>query len=98
MRLRFRSTRLRRAYERSDHATRRWGPDVARRYVTRLNTIQAVQRWEDLFNRPELGLHPLHGDRRGEFAIRLTGRWRLIVVPSEDGDEITIINVEDYHG
>ena len=98
MNLEFSSRLLRRCFEEEKEAIRRWGPNVGRRYVERVNFILAVDEWDDLFNFQFLGLHPLRGDRQGQFAARLTGKYRLIVRPGGSGNEIVILNVEDYHG
>ena len=98
MELHFRATRLRRCFEESALAMRRWGPDAGRNYIRRLNRIQFVERWDDLYAYRDLDLHPLHGDRAGEFAIRLTAAMRLIVRRGATVGDIVIVNVEDYHG
>ena len=54
--------------------------------------------WDDLFRFQFLGFHPLHHDREGQYAARLTGRWRLIVEPGDDERTVWIFGVEDYHG
>ena len=98
MNLEFGNRRLRRCFEEEKEALRRWGPVVGRRYVERVNFILAATDWDDLFEFRFLGLHPLRGDRQGQFAARLTGRHRLIMRPGVSGNEILIIDVEDYHG
>ena len=98
MNLKFGNRRLRRCFEEEKEAIRRWGPDVGRQYVERVNFILAIDSWNDLFTFQFLGLHPLRGGRQGEFAARLTGRYRLIVRPGGSQNDIVIIDVEDYHG
>ncbi|ROR13487.1 type II toxin-antitoxin system RelE/ParE family toxin [Erwinia sp. JUb26] len=44
---------------------------------------------------PGYYLHPLTGDRRGQWAITVTGNWR-ITFEFIDGDA-WIVNYEDYH-
>ena len=39
--------------------------------------------------------HPLKGARAGEFAVSLSGNWRLTF--SFDGDDAIEVNLEDYH-
>jgi toxin HigB-1 len=51
---------------------------------------------EDAYALRHLDLHPLTGDRRGQFAIRLTGQVRVVM--SIQGDEVTVEEVIDYHG
>ena len=66
------------------------------RYLRRLDTILAADCFEALQKIASLGLHPLKGDREGQWAIRLSGNFRLIVTAVED--TLTIHSVEDYHG
>ncbi|AKH63492.1 MULTISPECIES: type II toxin-antitoxin system RelE/ParE family toxin [Photorhabdus] len=46
-------------------------------------------------NFPGYNLHPLTGDRRGQWAITVSGNWR-ITFEFIDGDAY-IVNYEDYH-
>ena len=99
MEVRFRTSRLRRCFEQEGQAVRQWGPDVGARYVERINLIQSLDVWDDLFEFHLLHCHPLHYDRDGQFAVSLTGRWRLIVEPVGESDRaLLIVGVEDYHG
>lgn len=44
---------------------------------------------------PDYNLHPLRGDRDGQWAITVTGNWR-ITFEFRDGDAY-VVNYEDYH-
>lgn len=94
----FRNRQLRRCYEREAQAIRRWGPDVGRRYVERVTFLISVDEWDDLPSFQFLGFHALSQNRAGQFAIRLTGQWRLIVERTESAHGLMIVSVEDYHG
>ena len=94
----FRTRRLQRCFQEEKEAIRSWGPDVGRRYFERVNFILAADHWDDLFTFQFLALHPLRGDRQGQFAARLTGGYRLIMRPGESRHTAVIIDVEDYHG
>ena len=61
-----------------------------------METLESTERVEHLYEIRPLNFHPLSGDRRGQYALRLTGRMRLIVTI---GDERAIIveEVVDYH-
>lgn len=93
----FRSRRLAQRYERNADAVRAWGADVGRRYVQRVAALYAAERREDLFSVRAFDLHPLTGDRVGQYAMRLTGRVRLILT-FEDDRHVTVEEVVDYHG
>ena len=98
MNIEFRTNRLRRAFELESQAVRRWGTDVGRIYIRRLIQIQAAPSMEDLFEIRSLRFHPLTGDRRGQFAASLMGRWRLILERGADERTLIVVDVEDYHG
>ena len=44
---------------------------------------------------PGYNLHPLKGDRRGSWAVRVSGNWRVTF--RFDGPDATDVNYEDYH-
>lgn len=44
---------------------------------------------------PGLGLHPLKGDRKGTWAVKVSGNWRVtFAFVGKDADEV---DHEDYH-
>ena len=98
MEIRFRTRELRRCFEQKGRAQRRWGTTVGTQYQRRVAVIQLTSTWHNLFELRTLGLHPLHGDRAGQFAIRLTGSVRLIVERGATTAQIVVVDVEDYHG
>ncbi len=98
MEVHFRTRRLERCFERLDLAIREWGPEVGDRYVERVRAIQRARGLEYLYGFRALGLHPLRGDRRGQYALRLTGRMRLIIEQGDDPDTVIVVEVVDYHG
>ena len=104
----FRNLRLRKLCEEERQATRRLGPDSARKLRARLSDLEAVACVTDLqAGRP----HPLTGDREGQFALDLAGGHRLVFSPAdapmpsrEDGSidwsRVTAVRIEDigdYH-
>ena len=46
-------------------------------------------------NLPGLDLHPLKGDRRGSWAVRVSGSWRITFRFA--GKDIEKVDYEDYH-
>ena len=44
---------------------------------------------------PGLRLHPLKGDRAGQWSVSVTGNWR-VVFRFADG-EVVDVNLVDYH-
>ena len=61
------------------------------RILELLDTIQDIQ---DL-NISGYGLHPLTGDRKGTWSVKVNGNWR-ITFEFEKGNALNI-NLEDYH-
>ena len=93
----FRTNELRRCYDEAARAIQRWGPDVGRRYVTRIETLARVEDFRTLYQIQRLRLHPLQGTRRGELSIYLTGRWRLIVTRGDNEDSVIIEEVSNHY-
>ena len=44
---------------------------------------------------PGFQLYPLRGGRRGEWAVSVSGNWRVIF--EFDGPEATNVDLVDYH-
>ena len=74
----FKTAKLKKQYENAKEAERAYGADVARRYVLRINIIKKARDVDELCSLPGLRCHQLKGDRRGQWAINLTGFHRLI--------------------
>lgn len=46
-------------------------------------------------NIPGFFLHPLKGERRGEWAMTVSGNWRITF--RFEGEDVIVVNLEDYH-
>jgi proteic killer suppression protein len=46
-------------------------------------------------NLPGLALHPLSGDRKGIWAVKVSGNWRVTF--RMNGEDAEIVSYEDYH-
>jgi toxin HigB-1 len=46
-------------------------------------------------NNPAYRLHPLKGDRKGQWAVWVSGNWRLVF--AFDGEDVTDLDLIDYH-
>jgi len=78
-------------------ATRQFGRPIGRKFLQRLAVLRAVDEFPQLYGHRSLRLHQLKGSRDGEFALTLTGNFRLIVQKVTD-TTIRVLSVEDYHG
>lgn len=83
---------LKQYFERGN--TRGIPADMLKRIRVRLNALDRARDLRDV-NLPGFGFHPLRGDRRGEYAISVTGNSRM-TFRFEDGDVLDL-NLEDYH-
>lgn len=46
-------------------------------------------------NNPAFRLHPLKGERKGQWAVSVSGNWRLVFV--FDGEDVADVDLIDYH-
>lgn len=65
------------------------------RLVRKLDMLNSVKELRDLSSPPSNRLHPLHGDRKGQWAISVSGQWRLCF-KFENGD-ILDVELVQYH-
>ena len=70
------------------------GMDVAKA-MARLQVLNAAQSLEDIPPLKSVGLHPLVGDRQGQWAMTINGPWRL-VFRFHDGNAEDV-EIVDYH-
>jgi proteic killer suppression protein len=89
----FRTRQLERCYLHSQLAVRTFGDVVARRYIERVNIIKLSKSIDDLKKLPGLRCHQLVGDRAGQWAVNLTGFYRLIF--TLEGERLEIAHIEE---
>lgn len=98
MEVQFSTDQLEKCFRREARGRRAWGEAVARRYIQRIQIIQAAKTLADLYAVPSLRFHVLKGDREGQYAMTLTGYWRLIVtVPGESGSSVVRVEEVSKH-
>jgi len=95
--LEFSSNRLSDASTSLSVASRVFGIPVGRKYIQRLAILKAIDKFSQLYGHQSLRLHQLKGNRDGQYAITLTGNFRLILEKVKE-DKVRILEVEDYHG
>jgi proteic killer suppression protein len=69
-------------------------PKHAQRIDDILDLLDAAEEVGDM-NFPGSNLHPLKGNRKGRWAVRVSGNWR-ITFRFRDGDAFAV-DYEDYH-
>lgn len=95
----------------SHRLIRSWGDAVTRRLfesgacrlrgldvrlaLNRLATLHATRKLTDISPLKSVGLHPLKGDRRGQWALTMNGPWR-VCFRFRDGDAYGV-QIVDYH-
>jgi proteic killer suppression protein len=70
-------------------------PELADRLLRKLDMLNRAVARKDLQAPPSNGLHALHGDREGQWAISVSGPWRLCF-RFEEGD-IYDLELVQYH-
>ena len=88
----FRHRGLKRLFERGDRS--RIGADMVSRVENVLAVLNRARRPEDM-DLPGFRLHPLKGDRAGEWAVTVRANWR-VVFRFENGDAVDV-DLVDYH-
>ena len=108
MDVRYKDKKIRELCEKQAVAEKKLGTASARKLKVRLLALEAAARVTDLVAGDP---HPLKGDRLGEFALDLSGGWRLVFSPAHDPcpvrpdggiewAQVTIVSIEyigDYH-
>lgn len=111
MDIEFKTNKLKRDCTEFDRTKKAYGQQRAVKIVQRLQEIQAAETLDVLSRVPGAGCHPLTGNRNGQFAVKLTGNYRLIFEPVGDDKrlrpegillcakvtKVRIVKVEDYH-
>lgn len=93
MEIQFRTRKLQRQYEDGREAKKAFGDEVARRYIQRINIIKKTSDIEELQRLPALRCHPLKGSHQGQWALSLTGFYRLIFTLI--GERLEIVRIEE---
>jgi proteic killer suppression protein len=70
-------------------------PDWRDRVHDLLSALDAAAAPQDMAL-PTFGFHPLKGDRKGDYAVTVSGNWRITF--QWKGGHAVRVNMEDYHG
>ena len=88
----FKHRGLERFFRKSDY--RGIPAQFAPRIERLLDRLDSAAKPEDM-NLPGYRFHPLKGDRKGRYAVSVSGNWCLTF--SFDGEDATDLDLEDYH-
>ena len=70
----------------------RYQPDIVRRYVRVINTLESVDKPSDLFRYRSLHYERLIGDKAGLESVRVNKLYRIEFKSTSEG-EITVCNI-----
>lgn len=77
------------------HTVRKLGADLQRVVLRKLRQLDAAVMLDDLRVPPGNRLEKLHGDRAGQYSIRINDQWRICFRwVGSDAHEVEIV---DYH-
>ncbi len=93
MKVEYKTKKLENQYRKHKEAVKAYGAEIGRKYIQRINIIKASKNIDALKKLPGLRCHPLKGDLKGYWAIKLTGFWRLIF--TIHGDRLEIARIEE---
>ena len=80
-------------------ALRELGVELARKYTLRINTLRTTAKLADLRAVVGIRCHQLKGERKGEWAINLTGFHRLIfTIVNEEPLIVRIEEISKHYG
>lgn len=88
----FRHKGLKRLYDHDDRS--RLPPELVDRIADILAALDAASEPDDM-NRPSYRLHPLKGDRKGQWAVTVRANWRVVFGFS--GGDVIDVDFVDYH-
>jgi len=89
----YKTRKLEKCFTTHKVAVKEFGDQVARKYSLRIKIIQQTTDLDELQKLPVLNCHPLKGNRAGQYAIKLTGFYRLIFTMVDDS--LTIVRIEE---
>lgn len=70
---------------------------IRRQVEKRLRILDAADRLETLMLLPSNRLESLHGDRNGQYSIRVNDRWRICFTWPLDAPGPGEVEIVDYH-
>ncbi len=89
----FRTNKLENCFVENIQAVREFGHQVAKKYIQRIQLMKAASCLDEVMGLPSLNCHPLKGNRKGQYAIKLTGFYRLIF--TVEGETLNTAMIEE---
>lgn len=79
-----------------DNSKKGINPKHANKLALILDHLEESKLLKDM-NFSGSGLHLLHGDLEGMYAIKITGNWRIVFRFNEDEGDVYDVEYMDYH-
>jgi proteic killer suppression protein len=81
------------------HGSNQYHPNLVKAFRRVIDIIAAAPDERTLRGMKGLRMEKLHGDREGQYSVRLNDQYRLIfsVLRDEGGNYLLILDVVDYH-
>lgn len=70
--------------------------DQVSRLTVLLSALDAATKPDDMAL-PGFAFHPLKGDQKGRYAVKVNANWRVTFGWSPDGPDAVDVDHEDYH-
>ena len=84
-------------YKNPKRARRKLGHQAGLKLEKIIDTIVSTPDFRELVASSPQGMHRLTGDRRMQWAMRLSGNLRLIVQPDRTYSVTIVVEIVDYH-
>ncbi len=98
MEIYYRNNKIRKICENMSVAKKEHGEHMAEKIDQRIGEIRAADSVEQMVQFKIGGCHPLHHDRKGQYAVYLVHPYRLIFEQKDNTIQIVTINeIVDYH-
>jgi len=75
----------------------RFQPQIIKRYIDRINTLESVDGVEELYRYNSLHFEALQGDKKGGYSIRINDQYRIEFTVEQCNDQcsVSICNIMD---
>jgi len=95
--IKFRTNKLERCFKDYSQGCRAWGTEVAKKYIQRIDLLQAASDLSEIRILPGLNCHPLKGRGEGHYGISIHGRWRLVFTLKRETAEVILVEEVSKH-
>ena len=110
MKISYKSNKLEKRLTEAKEMQKAFGT-IAKKISQRISELRAAPNLDVMKTIPAANCHELKGDRQGEFAVKISGNFRLIFIPDHNPvpmkddksidcikiTDIQILEIGDYH-